>query len=227
MDRSRVVEKICKCLRLAESCNANEAAAALRQAQRLMRKYGITEDLVRAAPVAESAVAASERYTPPFWLLALAEVVANAFACRVFVARAFGRRTELRFIGLGAGPEIAGYTFEVLHRHLRRARRRFMEELGEVDEQERVRRGNVFAQAWLFRVARQVARFAGDDEARQAIDSYIKVHYGEVRDLRHDPDEPARTDMDAIQSGLRAAARVRLYRPMRLGGMPALADETA
>ena len=32
MDQEKIIDKICKCLRLSESCNPNEAASALRQA---------------------------------------------------------------------------------------------------------------------------------------------------------------------------------------------------
>ena len=56
MEHRKIIDKICKCLRLSESGNPYEAAMALRQAHRLMRKYRISEDLVREAIVAESVV---------------------------------------------------------------------------------------------------------------------------------------------------------------------------
>ena len=127
MDNRRVIDKIYKCLRLAESCNPNEAAAALRQAQGLMKKYGISEEQVFATPIAESSVNTGDRYHLHFWVVALADVVSCAFSCRVFIARGFGRSTELKFIGIGSTPELASYTFSVLHRNLQQAREDYIE----------------------------------------------------------------------------------------------------
>lgn len=41
MDRSKVVERIRKCMALARSCNEHEAAVAMRQARTLMAQYRI------------------------------------------------------------------------------------------------------------------------------------------------------------------------------------------
>ncbi len=225
VETGKIIDKIYKCLRLAESCNPNEAASALRQAQGLMRKYGISEELVSTAPVAEASVAAGERYNPPFWLMALSELVACAFQCRVYLLRAFGRQTRLKFIGLGAAPEIASYTFMVLQRRLADARAAFRRRLdGEEDEAEAERQADVFAQAWLYRVAAQISQFAEDGEAQQAIDKYIEVHYGQVRDAPRDPTETVSGDILAINCGLRAGEDVRLFRPVRHGEAEALLE---
>ena len=214
MDKQKVIDKIYKCLRLAESCNPNEAAAGLRQAQGLMKKYGISEEQVSTTEVAESRVSAGDRYHLHFWVVALADVVSCAFSCRVFVARGFGRPTELRFIGIGSTPELSSYTYTVLLRNLQKARQNFIDYLEVDEEKERARQGDVFAQAWLFRVARQVSRFVNDAEASSAIDTYIDSHYGQVREFQDTVRDPSLHDIDAINSGLRAGERVSLFRPM-------------
>lgn len=43
MDKSKALDKIKKCLALSKSSNPHEAAAALRQAQKLMHAHDITE----------------------------------------------------------------------------------------------------------------------------------------------------------------------------------------
>ena len=78
-NNKKIIDKICKCLRLSESGNPNEAALALRQATSLMKKYGVSDTQILAAEVTEGATFAGERYNPPFWALALANLVANAF----------------------------------------------------------------------------------------------------------------------------------------------------
>ncbi len=60
MDRSKVVERIRKCMALARSSNAHEAAVAMRQARALMAQYRIFPNELYPplpeAPPAEAAV---------------------------------------------------------------------------------------------------------------------------------------------------------------------------
>lgn len=214
MEHRKIIDKICKCLRLSESGNPHEAAMALRQAHRLMQKYRVSEELVRKAVVEESVVDIGQAYTPPFWVLALANLVADTFDCRVFVARHYGRRPEYRFLGLDLTPELATYTFEVLLRQLTQAREEFVAGLTEVDEAEAQRRGDVFAQAWLFRVARTVENFASNSEVLAAVDAHIKAEHGEPVDLSGEPVAPENRDYEDILSGMRAANEVSLFRSL-------------
>src|SRR5882724_10574426 len=46
VDKGRILDKIRKCLALSKSANEHEAAAALRQAQKMMQANGLTEDEV-------------------------------------------------------------------------------------------------------------------------------------------------------------------------------------
>ncbi len=215
MDHAKVIDKICKCLRLSESGNPYEAALALRQAHRLMAAYGVSESELATARVTESGLDAGDAYSPPFWRLALANLVADAFDCRVLVQRRYGRRPAYRFLGLEYAPEVATYTFDVLLRQLEQARVEFCASLTDRDEAEQTRRGDVFCQAWLFRVGRTVADFAGNPAARAAVDAHIQAEYGETADLLREPVAPAADDYEDILSGMRAAHGVSLLRSMR------------
>lgn len=214
MEHRKIIDKICKCLRLSESGNPHEAAMALRQAHSLMQKYRISEELVRKAIVEESVVDVGQAYTPPFWILALANLVADTFDCRVFVTRHYGRRPEYRFLGLDLSPELATYTFEVLLRQLTQAREEFIASLALEDEEESRRRGDVFAQAWLFRVARMVENFAFNTEVLAAVDAHIQAEHGETVDLLREPAQPENSDYEDILSGMRAANEVSLFRSL-------------
>ena len=214
MQHRKIIDKICKCLRLSESGNPHEAAMALRQAHRLMQKYRISEELLRKAIVEESVVDVGEAYTPPFWVLALANLVADTFDCRVFVARHYGRRPEYRFLGLDLTPELASYTFEVLLRQLMQAREEFIASLALDEQAESRRRGDVFAQAWLFRVARTVESFASNTELLATVDAHIQAEHGETVDLSREPAQPAKGDYEDILCGMRAANEVSLYRSL-------------
>lgn len=214
MNKQKIIDKIHKCLRLSESGNPNEAALALRQAQAMMRKYEIREEEVRTHQINEATANSAGYYNPPYWAIALSELVAEAFDCRAYITRRQEQRPTFRFIGVNYAAAVAAYTFTVLFRQLRLARRQYMAELAIEDKQERLRQGNVFAQAWLFRIAKTVAEFVNDRVAQAAVDDYVKQHYGETLDFMREPTAPASADYDVILSGLRAADAVELFRPM-------------
>jgi len=222
-NNQKIIDKICKCLRLSESGNPNEAALALRQAQAMMQKYGITDAQVLAAEIEEGVIEAGERYNPPFWALALANLVAEAFQCRNLISRRYGRRPEFKFIGLGYKVEVATYSYAVLHRNLQRAIDDFLlsvkpkdllhkKESAESQEIEEQRRVEVFAQAWLFRVGRTITEFIGENADKESIDEYIEEKYGETVELTGNPTETQQADYDDILCGMRAANEVALYR---------------
>jgi hypothetical protein len=214
-NNKKIIDKIYKCLRLSESGNPNEAALALRQATSMMKKHGISDAQVLAAEVTESATQAGKRFNPPFWALALANLVAEAFQCRNLITRQYGRRPEFRFIGLGFKAEVATYSYTVLHRYLLRAIEEFelsVKDKGDKDELEKQRRAEVFAQAWLFRVGRTVSEFIGGDADKKVIDEYIEEKYGETVELAGKPTNTQNADYDDILSGMRAANHVELYR---------------
>lgn len=215
MSKHKIIDKICKCLRLSESANPNEAAAALRQANRLMHKHRVTADQLLAAGVEEAAVDSGNQYNPPFWAVALSNIVSEAFDCRVLISRRYGKRPEYRFVGVDYAPRIATYCFTVLYRQLEQARQDFVTDLALDDRAESDRRGDVFAQAWLFRVARAVAEFSGQQAAREAVDAYIGEHYGETHEqLYADATQTGQEDYDDILCGMRAAQGVVLFRSM-------------
>ena len=187
---------------------------ALRQAHRLMRKFRISEELVQQAILAESVVDVGQAYTPPFWVLALANLVADTFDCRVFVARHYGRRPEYRFLGLDFSPALSTYTFEVLLRQLTVAREAFIVSTENEEDDEVQRRGDVFAQAWLFRVAQTVKDFARNEAALASVDAHIRAEHGETAELLQEPVQSDNGDYEDILCGMRAANEVSLFRSL-------------
>mgnify|MGYP000152093387 CR=1 FL=1 len=212
MDKLKIIDKIHKCLRLSESANSNEAAAALRQAQALMRKYEIKEEDVQSSEIHEALANSGGYFNPPYWAVALSELIAQAFECRAYISRKDDERPVFRFIGVDYNASIGAYTFTVLYRQLRRSRRQYMDDLGLDDNSERLRQGNVFAQAWLFRIAKTVSEFIAKPKNEQAIEDYVKANYGETMDFERDPADPESKDYDVILSGMRAAKTVQLRR---------------
>ncbi|HTN30694.1 MAG TPA: DUF2786 domain-containing protein [Pseudomonas sp.] len=210
MDHSKALDKIKKCLRLAASSNPNEAAAAMRQARALMEKYRIEEADVLMAEVQEHGARSGSKHTPAQWEANLAGCVARAYACRVLFAVGLG---EWRFIGEMA--EVAGYSMTLLLRQVRQARRDYIgDKLKRCKAANKTKRADVFCDAWVFAVRRQVQEFAGQEQPSQAVEAYVSKHHPSLSDLdarNRNAGRPInnRSAQDALH-GLEAAAGVRL-----------------
>jgi hypothetical protein len=125
-DTDRILGKIKKCLALAASDNPGEAAAALRQAKKLMDKYGFTESQVKLSEVKSvqtgKAPPARDRASR------LAVLIAEAFSCRLIMHHpSVGGAFD--FIGKGHYPELASYTYSVLWRRLDMESKAFHEQM--------------------------------------------------------------------------------------------------
>ncbi len=214
MKNRKIIDKIFKCLRLSESNNPNEAAAALRQAQRLMDLHGINHEQVKSGHAVEVLTVKSSFIEPPYWLIALSDLIGQAFFCRAYVSRTKNTQSEFYFIGIGSRPELASYTFTVLQRLLARERRHFVKSLSDMKKSEKTRRGNVFAQAWLFRIAKTIVNFVADPIVEKAIDNYVKQHFGMTNDFDSSAVIPDTRDISAISDGYKAAEGVSLFRPV-------------
>lgn len=248
MTLHKILDKICKCLRLAESANPNEAASALRQAVSLMRKYDISDEQVDTHEVSinqmnEISVNSCSASKPAYWILALSNLVAEAFDCRVYISRKEQAKPEFIFIGADNRPEVASYLYTILYRSLGRARVRFMKGLsldkgleaepgpGLGAAKERRRRANIFAQAWLFRVSSKIKIFKNNNpnenktqknksqnnkvQKNNILDEYVNKKYGLTLDYMQSPIETEAPDYDDIIIGMRAAEDVSLFRPLR------------
>ncbi|MDG9808598.1 DUF2786 domain-containing protein [Pseudomonas juntendi] len=225
MDRNKALDKIKKCLRLATSANPNEAAAAMRQAQALMKQYGIGQADVSMADVMECTAVAGSKKTPAMWEAQLANTVSRAYTCKVLFAGGIGR---WNFIGEMA--EVAGYTMTVLLRQVRQARRDFtLSKLQRCKPATKVRRADVFCEAWVHAVYDQVSAFAGA-ELSPAVEQYLAHHYPDlVQQKPRDRNETIRRKAgvraisDAMH-GLLAAADVRLNHGMTTAAPLALSQ---
>lgn len=237
MTINKIIDKICKCLRLAESANPNEAASALRQAVGLMQKYDVSEEQVDAHELSsnqmnEKTVNSASASKPAYWVLALSNLVAEVFDCRVYISRKDQSKPEFIFIGVDNRPEVASYLFTILYRSLGRARANFVKGL-KIDKnlsmgaaksnscpvKERRRRANIFAQAWLFRVSNKVKMFKNNEKSNtkmnKPVDDYVNKKYGLATDYEQNPVDAKAPDYDDIIIGMRAAEDVSLFHPLR------------
>lgn len=179
MSQERILEKIKKCLALSESPVAAEAAAALRQAQKLMELHGISQlDLKRAdLGTAEFRSKASVSRLKD-WELRLVTRVANAFGCRLMWSKSSSYSMDVygRFIllGLKSQVELAQYTCDVMTRRLMKARAEFVAaQPSYLDRAEKTRNADGFCHGWVAAVERTVQEFAVGAELKQLIEDEL------------------------------------------------------
>lgn len=219
----KIAAKIAKCLALAASDNPAEAEAAKRQADALMKKYNLTSGDVAAADVHEESVDTRAVHRPPVYLSRLANVIATAFGCEAVNSLGFDygiakQNTRIRFMGLGIKPELAAYTFDVLFRHIKRDRTKYADGLNKrLKRTTKIRRADLFCQAWVQGVARQVHDFAGTERELSAIAAYKERQFGDKlkADSRAGAAQKHGHDWKASAAGFDAASDVSLHKPVQ------------
>ena len=224
MEANHILNKIKKCLALTASDNPGEAAAALRQAKKLMDKHGITEAHVKLAEV--KAVQTGKIPPAKDRAAKLVAIIGDAFACEPLIRSKEGI-TFFEFIGKGHYPELAAYTYAILWRRLEMERAVFHEQLlasltdpgwdlRESHDQRRKKWAaddarkatTAFCAGWLARVAETVRHFAGH-QPDPDLDDWARNQYGKLgarKTRQHNGLDP-----DGVQAGLEAGSRVSLH----------------
>lgn len=157
MNRDDAIRKIKACLALSKSANPGEAAAALRQARKLADQLGIDDGEVRQADVQEQGVMLVAQAVQA-WEGSLADAVASAFGCEMFLKNAFKAAEQLDFsmkrvvvfVGVAPAHELAAYAFEVLWRQCLRQRMAHVKAQPKACKPATKRaRGDAFAAGWV------------------------------------------------------------------------------
>jgi len=216
----KVLQKIKKCLRLAQSSNANEAAAAMRQAQKLMDMHGVTSDDVQISDVDSHTAATGAGKTPPAYLAMLANMVASAFGAEtIYRAGAdFVRYRwvgQFEFYGVNGAGEVSGYAFEVLARQLRKHRTDYLATLNKrLKRATKVRRGDLYAEAWINAVARQITPHTRTEADDAVLETYKQNRFknGLTSLKPRDNTKGMRNhDQGAVSAGYRDGKKVRFH----------------
>ncbi|WP_226092984.1 DUF2786 domain-containing protein [Dickeya oryzae] len=159
-DLSQIRSRIRKLMALgSRNNNANESGRALRLAQKLMQRHGITDDDLSIDAISEREYRQlpSNAHTLPAWLHGLASVVCMATECRCWfdsytVTGSNGHRRQrrsLHFYGFEQRPEIAVYIFAVLCRQLRHATATHMKSQSRLKLQTRRNRADQFREGYI------------------------------------------------------------------------------
>lgn len=184
MTRDEALKKIKKCLALGKSQNPHEAAAAMRQAQKLMAEHNLDEQAVSMADVSEAKVSAVIQAQVK-WESALGHMVAEAFGCQRYVETGarwlpsgWVKHRKVVFVGIGAAADVAGYAYEMLSRQCAKARTdHISKQPGSCKRITKIARGDQFALGWAYGVREMLDKFANSDGNASLIQSYMDTKY--------------------------------------------------
>jgi hypothetical protein len=226
IDKEKIIGKIRKCLALAASSNEHEAAAAMRQAQKLMEMHNVEHTELLAAGATECAAHAGATKTPATWENNLAMTVSDAFGCRLLFQGSWGGG-KWKFIGTGARPEIAQYAFSVLFRQLRRSRASFIKEkCKRLKPSSKTRRADLYCMAWTNAVASKAQAMSISPEEAEVLDAYMLQQYPETAELKSRDRTQGRklssNDWNAYAHGAAAGRNAQLNHGVSGSACPAL-----
>lgn len=188
MTRDEALQKIKKCLALAASPEAHEAAAAMRQAQKLMEQFGLSAEDVSLADVEEKA-AKARNATLQNWEATLCTVVAKSFGCHYFTRQYRGwpmlghSRCERSFVFIGVSPaaEIAAYAYDVLARQCAKGRKAHMAiQPKNCKPATKSARGDAYAMGWVVGVAAKLPAIGANEKNQQLLQRYQEINHTDM-----------------------------------------------
>lgn len=214
----KALDKINKCLKLSGSSNEHEAAAALRQAQAIMNKFGLTQnDVDRAAytsEIADTAIQAGKKV--PIQLMDLVALIRKAFGVQAVFERT--RRVSdlnfsIRFFGLEHRVPLAAYAFKVVFKAMEAAWFTYLKDIPDV---KRIRgaRGS-YQVGWLEAVASKIDAIGFSDAEKSTLELIRNDHYGKELSSAKPGLKSVYTNMAA--DGAADGKSFSIHRPMNGG----------
>ncbi len=222
----KILRKIKRCLALAKSSNANEAATALRQAQALMQKHQISKSDISAADICSHCVSVGAGIKPPVYIVGLINLIRKAFGVEMVYRSTYnGSRWEggVEFIGFEGAAEVAGYAMTVLGRQLKLDRTAYLKNLAGQRRSTKTRRADLYARAWVKAVGLKVITSQISEVNQTAFEVYKARNHGKLK-FGKSLDRGFRVnDSEAFSQGLKDGERVQFYQGMRREGSDPLA----
>lgn len=227
-DRDDIIEKIRKCMALAASGSEHEAAAALRQARKLMELHQVGHAEMLAAGVGEASARSGAIARPANWENHLAGYVAHVFGCQL-IFREGWERSEWLFIGLPPANEIAAYSFEVLFRQARKARQDYMAtNLKRYKKSNKVRRADLFSEGWVRAACGNVTALSPAEGSAEAVEAYMQIKHPKLGALNATDRNKGRTlsgkDEMALSAGRHAGRSAQLHHGVGTGAAPLMLE---
>lgn len=179
-DRNDLLARIKKCLALGKSSNPHEAAAAMRQAQKLMAMAGVTTEDVALAGITDANLGLPSK-TLPRWHHGLISTVASGFGCECVTTRGFFGEPFVHFIGMAARVEVASYAYIVLRRQIIGARKIFIAGLSKnCKTHSKTLRADSYCEGYVLALQDKVRALTLPEDERNLLDAYMNKHHPDL-----------------------------------------------
>jgi hypothetical protein len=218
MSNERILDKIRKCLALANDSRGNptECENAMRQAQALMAKHGVSELDIDAAQVTTLAVRSRVSVkNAARWEVAMMHKICAMYGLHNPMWASGGPEPTNKgwwfFIGSKAYTEVAHYTYDVLYRQILAARNEFVKTLNYASRGEKSELANSFCEGWVYQVGKNLSKMNDPDGVMaKRIAAYLEKN--NLNDLpRADAhDACKKLDSNAFHAGVDIAKDVRV-----------------
>lgn len=172
-NRDKIIDKIKKCLRLAESSDPNEAAAALAKAHELMAAYRIGRHEVKVEKRVGKYTLAKK---PKDYEAYLLDTIAAMFRCEKWIKQGEGvRGYNAVFLGEDVNAEIASYAYDGVCWQLGRERRQFMRQLSKrMMTKNKAKRADAYCLGWCIAVCTNLAHLVPSAPLPDSIAKYME-----------------------------------------------------
>lgn len=215
-NQQRIFDKIKACLAMAsDKSSPEEAAIAMRQAQALMRKHGISLNDIDRASIGTVSFQAFSVSRVKNWEMHLVGMVARVFGCRVFwtAGKSGVRFGRFGFVGVKSQLELAEYTAQVLQRRLYRARAEYVASLGAKARGVKSTAGDNFCIGWVSAVQKTVIDMVVPEDTKSLIDDV----YEELTGGRNAKVTARQRLIQHMYNGFAEGKKESLHRPMETG----------
>lgn len=215
-DRDRILDKIKKCLKLSKSSEAHEAAAALRQAQKMMEANNVTQEELLGLEVKSVQVMTPEPYKRklPLYMNVLMGICQRAFECDALIEAGWRNgkpRLCIRYFGLNGKEQLAAYAHEVMWRQLSASWKEYQKQNPWAVNEKGARQG--FWIGWLQEVRSKVMAFAGNEEEKEML-SKAMIAYNGGKELSSCKTNNMSIDGHTASAGRDAAGDFSIHRPV-------------
>lgn len=215
---NRIIERIKKCLAHANNSNPHERATAIRQAQNLMAKHGLTDMDITLSEVKTQLKATGAGKKMPAHIGVLATMVADAFGAKMICRNLYkgGRWVgHVEFYGIGEVAEVCGYAFDVLRRQLKRDRDAYLASLDKrLKRSSKTRRGDVYAVGWVLTAGEQIKPRERSEKETSVMAAYEKERWPTpLNDAKviNRASKLKRNDHGALLTGISDGKKVQFY----------------
>lgn len=211
--RAKAIDRIKKCLRLAQSNEAHEAAAALRQAQKLMAEWGLEQDDLDAAEMVDELVRTKEAFGGCAYLHALVNLIDACFGVSGVWEQGNGisrKRANVRYIGPAVRVALAVYAHRVVDRSVRESWE--SHRLYFPHDEQRPGARQSFRLAFLLAIRTKIEAFAMTEKERDGIKKALVAKYGGA--LTEMAAKDVELDDSAADAGFAKGRQFDIHRPM-------------